>query len=554
MQGRPPAWVADVDLNCLDGVDNPTLVRSRKAVAWARGAMRTRDLDVFARYKAKAATKTKKARPQELEKDWHARLLKDACTRLKATSLPEKVLDQFELDVRRWEFPRSMGPVLGKLGHKMSKFTGAEYKNLLNTCFSVMAEPHLTDAEYGLVHHLREVSRLLDDRIVRKNHIDEIHDYLLEYQKMYMKVYGADSLTPNNHKSTHLGDCMLDYGCVHGFWLFAFERYNGLAKATNWRNGNLLEVSMRQFTNHSRLLALLSEPSFRDGMTAEQTAVVDKLLAEDVKGPATQARDPDTQASQALLIAHHYCRTRKVATPNTWADVNGTEPFPGDFCNRGGAAGEWQVVAPDELAQARLSLQALYHKNVQEQEPTASTFSFLQWKVYEQLQLGGQTFGSKTMRDAKTSYVIVLFRMDAANKKKQKKNEASDELHPDTEDGMTWASCQVQRYIKVTVERYTTGQGGAKRAKIGDAVHWLAEVRWFQRAETNVLKWHTRYSLECHQHHALRPTYPKQQRPMHSNYRYIPVQRIARGFVPLPLEGRNAGSMHIGWMRSPFEF
>jgi hypothetical protein len=244
MQGRPPAWVADVDLNCLDGVDNPTLVRSKKAVAWARGAMRKRDLDVFARYKAKAATKTKKARPQELEKDWHARLLKDACTRLKATSLPEKVLDQFELDVRRWEFPRSMGPVLGKLGHKMSKFTGAEYKNLLNTCFSVMAEPHLTDAEYGLVHHLREVSRLLDDRIVRKNHIDEIHDYLLEYQKMYMKVYGADSLTPNNHKSTHLGDCMLDYGCVHGFWLFAFERYNGLAKATNWRNGNLLEVSM----------------------------------------------------------------------------------------------------------------------------------------------------------------------------------------------------------------------------------------------------------------------------------------------------------------------
>ena len=30
------------------------------------------------------------------------------------------------------------------------------------------------------------------------------------------------------HLHTHILDCILDYGPVYSFWLFSFERYNGL--------------------------------------------------------------------------------------------------------------------------------------------------------------------------------------------------------------------------------------------------------------------------------------------------------------------------------------
>ena len=35
-------------------------------------------------------------------------------------------------------------------------------------------------------------------------------------------------ITPNKHLHLHLKECVENYGCVYGFWLFSFERYNGL--------------------------------------------------------------------------------------------------------------------------------------------------------------------------------------------------------------------------------------------------------------------------------------------------------------------------------------
>ena len=30
------------------------------------------------------------------------------------------------------------------------------------------------------------------------------------------------------HLHTHITDCILDYGPVYSFWLYSFERYNGI--------------------------------------------------------------------------------------------------------------------------------------------------------------------------------------------------------------------------------------------------------------------------------------------------------------------------------------
>ena len=43
-----------------------------------------------------------------------------------------------------------------------------------------------------------------------------------------LRLYGANIVTPNMHMDAHLASCVLDYGPLHGFWLYAFERYNGI--------------------------------------------------------------------------------------------------------------------------------------------------------------------------------------------------------------------------------------------------------------------------------------------------------------------------------------
>ena len=53
----------------------------------------------------------------------------------------------------------------------------------------------------------------------------------------YENLYGKSKCTPNMHlRHLHLKECMLDYGPMHSFWCFPFERYNGVFESfqKNW--------------------------------------------------------------------------------------------------------------------------------------------------------------------------------------------------------------------------------------------------------------------------------------------------------------------------------
>ena len=41
-------------------------------------------------------------------------------------------------------------------------------------------------------------------------------------------MHGKHRVTPNIYLHTHLVECVLHYGPVYSFWLFSFERYNGI--------------------------------------------------------------------------------------------------------------------------------------------------------------------------------------------------------------------------------------------------------------------------------------------------------------------------------------
>ena len=50
---------------------------------------------------------------------------------------------------------------------------------------------------------------------------------MLKFCQKYEQLYGKLVITPKMHLNAHLSECVEDDGSIYGFWLFAFEQYNG---------------------------------------------------------------------------------------------------------------------------------------------------------------------------------------------------------------------------------------------------------------------------------------------------------------------------------------
>ena len=74
------------------------------------------------------------------------------------------------------------------------------------------------------------------------------HSYLLKFSQAVESLYGKDKVTPNMHLHTHLVDRVLDYGPVYAFWLFSFERYNGILGEFKTNQRSVEIQIMRKFT------------------------------------------------------------------------------------------------------------------------------------------------------------------------------------------------------------------------------------------------------------------------------------------------------------------
>ena len=62
------------------------------------------------------------------------------------------------------------------------------------------------------------------------------------------------------HLHLHLQDSFLNYGPVHGFWAFPFERYNGILGSYQTNNKNIEEQLMKKFITYQ----IIKQLSFKD--------------------------------------------------------------------------------------------------------------------------------------------------------------------------------------------------------------------------------------------------------------------------------------------------
>ena len=83
---------------------------------------------------------------------------------------------------------------------------------------------------------------LCQDDIIRADFL------LFKFCKECQVLYGNNFCTPNMHLHCHLKEVIMDYGPLHCFWCFSFERYNGVLRNITTNNRSIKLQIMRKLT------------------------------------------------------------------------------------------------------------------------------------------------------------------------------------------------------------------------------------------------------------------------------------------------------------------
>ncbi|KAH9924357.1 hypothetical protein B0H21DRAFT_712451, partial [Amylocystis lapponica] len=168
---------------------------------------------------------------------------------------------------------------------------------------------------------LSEALRILMDDILTSADIDHADRLLREYNTELITLYGASCIRPNHHYSIHTADFVRDFGPLHDFWSFLFERLNKLLKSYNTNNhgdGALETTFFAEFhrTSASSRVVTLMAHQMPDQPLVQRLGQVMLKATHDARGTvaglASWAKETDKDLDQAHEIKKFSSETYRI--------------------------------------------------------------------------------------------------------------------------------------------------------------------------------------------------------------------------------------------------
>ena len=162
--------------------------------------------------------------------------------------LNPKQLETIESRIQSMEVPIEIGRLPKAISSNYGSYTAEQWKN------------------WTLIYSLYALKGVLNDRQLRcwqtfvlackylckpvLSHVDilKADNCLLTFCTKFQELYGETACTPNIHLHCHLKEIILDYGPIHSFWCFSFERYNGILGSIKTNNRSIELQLMRKVT------------------------------------------------------------------------------------------------------------------------------------------------------------------------------------------------------------------------------------------------------------------------------------------------------------------
>ena len=151
------------------------------------------------------------------------------------------------------QVPSSVGRIPSKISSGFADFTADQWKNWI-LIYSLIALQNHLPADHLICWKLFvDACILFCSQRLTADVISQGHTLIIRYCQQFQDLYGKEACTINMHLACHMAECIRDFGPLHTFWCFGFERMNGRL-GTIPTNKHAVEVElMRRFVDGMRL-------------------------------------------------------------------------------------------------------------------------------------------------------------------------------------------------------------------------------------------------------------------------------------------------------------
>ncbi|KAL7284233.1 hypothetical protein ACG7TL_001515 [Trametes sanguinea] len=205
--------------------------------------------------------------------DFH--LKKDGHESARSSVLDYSVLAEIRADIAQTRLPswlerppRNFGSgAHGKL--KADHWRTICTVNMVITLVRIWSSHDATEEQQSMLEnfvHLVCAVDLATRRSVDAGRIAKFDNHMRLYLEGVLHLFPWHKLVPNHHYSLHLPECLFNFGPVHAWWSFPFERFNGILQRLNHNSkSNTIPITfMRYFylgTNLRWLMATTRWPT-----------------------------------------------------------------------------------------------------------------------------------------------------------------------------------------------------------------------------------------------------------------------------------------------------
>lgn len=144
---------------------------------------------------------------------------------------------------------------MGKLPQKFSSsygsFNADQWKNW-TLLFSIYAlKDVIPNSHLECWRKFVLACRRLCSRNISLGNVKVADFIIVDFCKKFEQLYGEEFVTPNMHLHGHLLDCLFDFGSNYSFWLFSFERENGILGSYPTNRKQIEARIMRRYLKES---------------------------------------------------------------------------------------------------------------------------------------------------------------------------------------------------------------------------------------------------------------------------------------------------------------
>jgi len=173
-------------------------------------------------------------------------------------------LKRIQQKVDEVQFPSGLGRLPNKIATSFGGFTADQWKTwtLIMSIYALKGE--LSGDHLEVWRAFVIACQILCSPFITVRDAMKADSLLKTFCTQFQRLYGSQEVTPNMHMHTHLSECVLDFGPVYAFWLFSFERYNGIMGGFQTNNRSIELQLMRKFVRDQSLQDIPLPESFRE--------------------------------------------------------------------------------------------------------------------------------------------------------------------------------------------------------------------------------------------------------------------------------------------------